>query len=72
MPFYEYQCEECNRVNEFFVREAGETPDRATLICAHCRGTHLRRVPSTIAVRFTKGMSACPTGTCSLNQGSRD
>ena len=72
MPFYEYQCEECSRVNEFFVRKAGDAPDRSTMICARCGGTHLRRVPSTIAVRSVKGVSACPTGTCSLSQEGGD
>jgi len=71
MPLYEYQCEECSRVNEFFVRKAGETPDRSVMMCARCGGTHLRRVLSTVACRSSGGASSCPTGMCPLNHNEQ-
>ena len=72
MPLYEYRCEECGRLSEFFVRKAGESPDRSVLVCEYCGSSRLERALSTVAVRSTGGVFACSTGMCSLDQGRRD
>lgn len=71
MPLYEYQCEECGRVNEFLVRKVGEAPDRTVMVCDRCGGTHLRRMLSTTACRSSGSGSSCTTGMCSLNRNEQ-
>lgn len=59
MPFYEYQCEDCNKTVTLFwpsIRQARA----ATPHCPHCAGHNLRRLVSRF--RHVKGRTATGDG----------
>jgi len=59
MPIYEYKCQECGKVSEFFIRSVsgGET-----LTCASCGSHNLERVLSMPSL--LKGKATAPGTTC--------
>ena len=53
MPIYEYRCETCGGMSSLFTKTINTAVEP---VCAHCRGTDMRRVIST----FAMGKSARP------------
>ncbi|NLE90983.1 MAG: zinc ribbon domain-containing protein [Elusimicrobia bacterium] len=70
MPIYEYDCRDCGRRSECFLRSAGEEP-----VCQWCGSRSLARLVSRFAFksgsasapegRASAGCSGCPGGNCS-------
>ena len=50
MPIYEYRCEKCGGMSSFFTKTINTVVEP---VCAHCQGTHMRRVLSAFAMGKT-------------------
>jgi len=67
MHIYEYRCEECRRVIEFFSHRVSGKPDR--LVCVHCGSGRLKRALSTMALPGRTDTHAALPSSCSLSKG---
>ena len=68
MPVYEYKCESCGRVFEFF-QQGKETP-----ICPDCGSINLTRListPARVGVVASTGVNDAPKGTTCCGKTER-
>jgi putative FmdB family regulatory protein len=61
LPIYEYKCQHCGTVTEFFFRTQN---DRIDLVCKRCQSTQLEKIFSTPAAvhlksPVAKGLTCC-------------
>ncbi|MCK5145876.1 zinc ribbon domain-containing protein [bacterium] len=63
MPIYEYQCNDCGKMNEILIRNVDEKPT------CECGSSNLKKIFSTFAVSDAASSTAmpdCAGGSCGM------
>ncbi len=63
MPLYEYQCEDCSKIFEFFKQADNDTP-----VCPNCGSKKLKKLLSTPGRVSVKGSSSEWTTCCGRSE----